>query len=260
MTKAQRTLSITDFQCPLCQEELVAQDHSFRCRNGHCYNVSKKGTIHFKGAPSQQYDQALFASRQRIFAQGFYEKLIAAIQGALPPGVSILDVGCGEGSLIKALAACGQVIGLDLSPDAIKLACQGEHAVSFISADATRLPIKSGSQAVILNVLSLACYAEFRRVLQPDGLLIKVVPGPDYLKEIRALLNQPDHDPTPVINHLKEEMIFLDQKRLTYGMPVSSSQLQDLVTMTPLSHGKSLPQDLDHITMDLIIITAKNQE
>jgi len=35
------------------------------------------------------------------------------------------------------------------------------------------------------DVLTPANYDEFRRVLSPDGMLVKVYPGQDYLREIR---------------------------------------------------------------------------
>ena len=56
---------------------------------------------------------------------------------------------------------------------------------AWFVADLKRLPVRSAAADVVLNVFSPADYAEFRRVLAPDGELLKVVPGPDYLREVR---------------------------------------------------------------------------
>jgi len=52
--------------------------------------------------------------------------------------------------------------------------------------DLRRLPFADGTFSAVLDVMTPANYDEFRRVLSPDGMLVKVYPGQDYLREIRA--------------------------------------------------------------------------
>lgn len=49
-------------------------------------------------------------------------------------------------------------------------------------------PFGDQSFHIILNILSPSNYKEFKRLLVQDGLVIKVVPRPDYLKELREVL------------------------------------------------------------------------
>ncbi len=54
--------------------------------------------------------------------------------------------------------------------------------------DLANLPLLDNSIDILLNLLSPANYQEFARVLKPGGLLIKVIPGSEYLKEVRQAL------------------------------------------------------------------------
>lgn len=58
-----------------------------------------------------------------------------------------------------------------------------QSGAPWFVADLKRLPVQNAAADVVLNVFSPADYGEFRRVLTPDGELLKVVPGPDYLLE-----------------------------------------------------------------------------
>jgi malonyl-CoA O-methyltransferase len=62
----------------------------------------------------------------------------------------------------------------------------------FVCADVERLPLADASVDLVFSNLTLqwcnldAAFAEFRRVLRPDGLLLFTSMGPDTLKELRA--------------------------------------------------------------------------
>lgn len=109
-----------------------------------------------------------------------------AIAG-LSPGESVLDLGSGAG--FDCLAAAvevgprGRVVGVDLTPEMIRLACR--HAadadvpiVKFIQAEIESLPFPDASFDVVMSncVINLCAdkqrvFAEACRVLKPQGRL-----------------------------------------------------------------------------------------
>ncbi|HKP16153.1 MAG TPA: methyltransferase domain-containing protein [Gemmatimonadaceae bacterium] len=109
----------------------------------------------------------------------------------LVPGETVLDVGCGTGSLAiaakRAVGATGAVTGVDASPDMIALATRKATRtnadVGFRIAVAERLPVPDGSFDVVLATLMLhhlpgpvrrECVREARRVLKPGGRILAV--------------------------------------------------------------------------------------
>ncbi len=255
-------------RCPACGTAFSQQDRALVCKNGHTFDPSKKGYVHFlPNARPSKYDAALFEARRRILEGGFYDAVIEAIRARMPadPAV-VLDAGCGDGTFTKALAA-GVTVGVDNSKDAIALAARGGNPILWTVADLTRLPLADGSVDVILNLFSPAHYGEFRRVLKPDGLLLKLVPQSGYLGEIRALMgDRLRHDSyanDAVVSHLAAQFHLLDRVRVTNTFSLTPEQARDFLAMTPLTFGAD-PSSLDAaaltaVTVDAELLIAKKQ-
>ncbi len=96
-------------------------------------------------------------------------------------GKSVLEVGCGRGggsSYIARYLRPRQVLGMDLSPQAVEL-CRKLHQVpglSFRQGDAENLPCGDAEFDAVVNLESSHCYgsvpaflAQVHRVLRPGG-------------------------------------------------------------------------------------------
>lgn len=254
-------------RCPVCGTAFSQCDVSLRCNSGHTFDVSRKGYVHFapNTAPSR-YDAALFEARRRILEAGFYRPVIEMIGQHMPQVGVVLDAGCGDGTFTKALQG-ETTIGLDLSKDAILLAARGGGPILWTVGDLTRLPVKDGCIDVILNLFSPAHYAEFVRVLKPDGLLLKLVPQEGYLQEIRALmgdrLRKDSYSNAAVVEHLTGKFSLIGRVRSTNTFPLSAEQAKDFLKMTPLTFGVG-SETLDaaklrQITIDVELLIAKAQ-
>lgn len=253
-------------RCPACGTAFSRCQSALRCENGHTFDVSRKGYVHFApNASHSRYDEALFASRRRILEAGFYDAVIAAIRAAMPDDARVvLDAGCGDGTFTKALAR-ETTVGLDLSRDAILLAARGGGPVLWTVGDLTRLPLRDASADVILNLFSPAHYAEFARVLKPCGLLLKLVPQAGYLKEIRALmgdrLKRESYANDAVVKHLSERFTLLERRRMTETFPLTGAQAEDFLRMTPLTFGANADEldasKLSGITIDVDLLIAR---
>lgn len=255
-------------RCPLCGSAFALEGASLRCQSKHCYDLSSKGYLNLAPAHSQstgQYNTALFQSRNRIFQAGFYQPVLDAIGGMLErrfgdAPFSLADVGCGEGYYTRALserftnAAC---FGLDLSRDGIAQAARGGSSVGWLVADLKRLPFADASLDTLLDVLTPADYAEFARVLKPNGELIKVIPGEHYLCEIRGALRQhlrsAEYDNLRVLRHLEERAEVLERVVLCESYPLTERQSRDFLQMTPMTLSVP-PEALNEVRLSSVTV------
>ncbi|WXG46349.1 MAG: class I SAM-dependent methyltransferase [Candidatus Atabeyarchaeum deiterrae] len=97
-------------------------------------------------------------------------------------GVRAIDIGCGNGSLVIALAgmhASLKVVGVDLSDEMVRLARNramkaglGER-VTFKKGDAQRIPYPDGSFDLVVSTLSLHHWSEPRKVFDEVARILK---------------------------------------------------------------------------------------
>ena len=182
---------------------------------------------------------------------------------ATPGTPLLLDAGCGEGYYTRALAARFPNIaamGLDLSRDAIQHAARSATQINWFVADLTRLPVADGTVDALIDVLTPADYAEFARVLKPEGVLIKVVPAEDYLGEVRgavaAHLRSGAFSNARVLAHLSAHADLLSQTTVRHTLPVTAAQAQAFLRMTPMTFGLAEDQ-LAGVTFSQITIALE---
>jgi malonyl-CoA O-methyltransferase len=127
------------------------------------------------------------------------DELLERLQWLKIAPQQILDVGAGAGRLTRALSEQynpAQLYCLDISIKMSQLARNKAHRwpskPHFICADAAQLPIADESIDLLVSNLMLqwcndiqAVFAEFARVLKPEGALFFSTFGPDTLTELR---------------------------------------------------------------------------
>jgi ubiquinone/menaquinone biosynthesis C-methylase UbiE len=133
----------------------------------------------FVGEGSRVY--ARWAPR---LAGGLYRHVAAETAAGLAQG-TVLDVGCGPGTLALELARRAPgltVIGVDISPDMVAVAraaaAQKGQDVRFEVADGAALPFPDGAIDLVVSTLSMhhwerkaAVLAELARVVRPGGAI-----------------------------------------------------------------------------------------
>ena len=246
--KLQRFASATAFACPICQENLTLVESSLKCNNRHSFDLAKFGYVNL--APqikqSANYDKENFQNRQQILEAGFYQAILEAVSDLLSNSKNaktILDIGCGEGFYSRKLQESHSdktFYAFDISKDSVQIAAKSEPnwAVNWFVGDLARLPIKDGSMDILLDIFSPANYGEFRRVLSKDGILIKVIPTKNHLKELRQKVQdqliKKDYSNQDIKNHFQEHFTILSSKTASLTKPITAEQLQALLSMTPL--------------------------
>ena len=246
--KLQRFASATAFACPICQENLTLIESSLKCNNRHSFDLAKFGYVNL--APqikqSANYNKENFQNRQQILEAGFYQAILEAVSDLLSNSKNaktILDIGCGEGFYSRKLQERHPdktFYAFDISKDSVQIAAKSEPnwAVNWFVGDLARLPIKDASMDILLDIFSPANYGEFRRVLSKDGILIKVIPTKNHLKEIRQKvqdqLTNKDYSNQDIKNHFQNNFTILSSKTTSLTKPITAEQLQALLSMTPL--------------------------
>ena len=246
--KLQRFASATAFACPICQENLTLVESSLKCCNRHSFDLAKFGYINL--APqikqSANYDKENFQNRQQILEAGFYQAILETISDLLAnseTSTTVLDIGCGEGFYSRKLQENHPdktFYAFDISKDSVQIAAKSEPnwAVNWFVGDLARLPIKDASMDILLDIFSPANYGEFRRVLSKDGILIKVLPTENHLKEIRQKvqdqLTNKDYSNQDIKNHFQEHFTILSNQTASLTKTITAEQLQTLLSMTPL--------------------------
>ena len=274
--KLQRFTTASAFACPICQKNLTLVETSLKCSNRHSFDLAKFGYVNL--APqikqSTNYDKENFQNRQQILEAGFYQAILEAISellASLETSTTVLDIGCGEGFYSRRLQESHSdktFYAFDISKDSVQIAAKSEPnwAVNWFVGDLARLPIKDASMDILLDIFSPANYGEFRRVLSKNGILIKVIPTENHLKEIRQMvqdqLTNKDYSNQDIKEHFQEHFSIQSRQIASLTKPITAEQRQALLAMTPLlfhvDHTKIDWSQLTEITVEAEILVGKS--
>jgi ubiquinone/menaquinone biosynthesis C-methylase UbiE len=114
----------------------------------------------------------------------YYESMNAVSE--VPDGSTVVDCPCGAGPAFRAVPVNGSIryVAVDLSPSMLRRArerarLRGLTGLEIVEANATALPLPTGSADLFLSFWGLHCYddpagalAEAARVLRPGGRLV----------------------------------------------------------------------------------------
>ncbi len=262
------------YRCPLCQKAIIFRHNgSFVCVNGHSFDVSSKGYVNFipHQKPLLGYDNVFFENRSIFMQKGFYNHIADEILRYLhiyEKIGTVVDSGCGEGYFSRLVSdkTNAQVVAFDISKEAIKIASRGGNMTQWLVADIGNIPLLDHSCDCLLNIFTPAKYDEFRRILKDDGILIKVVPSSNHLKELRQLimhqLANKAYSNQQVIDYFSNNFSLIERKLVTKSFDIEIIELEQLINMTPLMfdiNTKELNLDgIKSITIEAEILIGKN--
>lgn len=277
----------TLFTCPICSSPMKVDNlKSLKCSNSHTFDITKQGYLNLLLQQNKtHYDKTLFEARRNIIADsGFFDQLTTALTQIISEQIpskeklNIIDMGTGEGThlanIVQTLKSTFEKkvtgIGIDISKEGILEAAKSYEEIIWIVADLAHTPLADKSCNLILNILSPSNYSQFNRVLKDDGIVIKVVPGENYLAELRSHFYQQsdkeDYSNAKVTEHFKEHFNIVEEKTIHYVKSLDSSGMKDLIKMTPLTWNVNesvvesfLETEISEITVDLEILIGKKK-
>lgn len=238
------------YQCPLCQQPLTFERHTWRCENQHQFDQAKEGYVNLLPVQHKRSKQPgdsadMMQARRNFLDAGHYQPLQQRVgdwlMQLLPEvPVNVLDIGCGEGYYTHHVASrlhargLAQVHGLDVAKIAVRAGARRYRNVQFCVASSHRLPFSDSQFDAILRIYAPCKAAELARVVKPQGYVLTVSPGPRHLLQFKALIYQDVqlHDTTP------EQMpgfTLIEQQQLSYDMTLNSEESAALLQMTPFA-------------------------
>ncbi|MCK0107389.1 putative RNA methyltransferase [Marinobacter sp. S0848L] len=200
-------MSVVPFEhlaCPLDSMPLCREEKSWRCKNGHSFDVARQGYVHLlpvqkKRSKDPGDSKAMVAARQRFLEAGFYQPIADAVTKAAladtanQTTMSCLDAGCGEGYYLRQLGQSSDDIewselGLDISKWAVLSGAKQDRRANWVVGSNANLPVGTDTLDRVLCLFGFPVYSEFARVLRSGGLLIQVDAGQDHLRELREII------------------------------------------------------------------------
>ncbi len=227
--------------CPICREVLKKTERAWVCPNRHSFDIARQGYVNLlpvqnKRSRNPGDTKEQVASRREFLEGGFYAPIAQALcqmaQGCTGP---ILDAGCGEGWYSARLAEHlgSELVGLDISKEAVRCAAGRYKNALWLCGSAARLPVKDHSVGLLTSLFALTVPEEFRRVLRPDGAFLQVLAAEDHLMGLKSIIY-------PQLHHKEKDSVpalpgfTLSQTRaLRFDFTLEGRQVQNLLAMTP---------------------------
>ena len=270
-------------QCPVCRELLFPSAGGYQCFQKHTFDAARQGYVNFLLAHQKHSKEPgdsadMIKSRRRFLDLGLYDRVSDGINEAVAeylPGsergraFNILDAGCGEGFYLKRLKESlasrpGDPVpvdfyGVDISQFAVRIATQRDKTMHWFVASIVDLPFATSSLDLVLNVFSLADFAEFSRLLRDTGKLMIVSPGPRHLNGLREIIYPiaREHAQSAIFEQARRLFSLSTATRINYRLKLKSSgEIMDLLAMTPYFwnidlHTKSRVEALDRLALDV---------
>ena len=229
--------------CPVCGNNLHRLEASYACQSRHSFDIARQGYVNL--LPVQQKHslnpgdtRAQVLSRRSFLDSGVYAPIAnTLIEQAQELGLRgpILDVGCGEGyysaQLSKALGA--QLVGLDISKEAVRCAAAKYKDALWLCATASHIPVADGSAQLITSLFALTMEEEFHRILAPGGYYFQVLAAQDHLLGLKSIiypeLKLREKDSVPQL----AGFALCRSVPISFSFTVHGDQVQNLLSMTP---------------------------
>lgn len=241
--------------CPICSGDLTAEQKRYACEKGHCFDRAKSGYVNLlmRQSRRQRGDDAEMAkARQTFLNAGYYKILLDRLCEiiAQQQPAAIMDVGCGEGWYSCAVTAMlrqngmqAALCGIDISPDILRFAAvrakqQGIPDAHWAVASVNHIPVADQSCDCILNLFAPCEPQEFRRILKPDGMLLRVIPLEKHLWELKQAVYEVPYENKPV-ETAPDGFVLTNFERVTASITVPAEHLKALFAMTPYIHKTS---------------------
>ena len=222
-----------DILCPVCKNKLDLSGRSFRCCNGHNFDIAKEGylNLNLKNSKNTGDNPDMIKARKRFLEQGYYSFLKDEVNKLLHEDDSLVDLACGEGYYTKDFI-CKDKIGIDLSKSGLRIASKSDKSTLYLLNSIFHDPLRDKCADKVITIFAPIAEEEICRILKDDGRFILVRPDERHLYELKEAIYE-----KPYLNEAKDVIIkgLTREKQIAIEkkMCVKKPYIEDLFMMTP---------------------------
>jgi len=235
---------INEIICPVCFSELFCDEKTYKCENNHSFDISKHSVVNLslnnKSSKKRHGDDKLMViARKNFLDKGFYEPILKAVTELAKKhcqnAAVFVDAGCGEGYYTNAVAKSintKTTIGIDLSKEALRYFKKRNDTATAIVSSIFKMPVKTESVDLALNMFAPNANEEFLRILKKDGFLIRTFVLKNHLIELKQAIYDNAY-------YNSEEEIEIDgfeiveKQETTTKIHIENEDIENLFLMTP---------------------------
>lgn len=191
--------------CPVCSKKMTKIERKYICERNHNFDVSKYGHVNLllsnqKNSKIPGDNKEMVLSRKNYLEKGYYEGISNGVNKIVEDNlktqdIKILDIGCGEGyytnrlkEKLDELNVKNEIVGIDISKEAIISAAKSHKNIEWIVASASSLPIEDESLDFIICMFAKIIPEEKMRTLKKGGKLIVVSTGENHLLQLKEVV------------------------------------------------------------------------
>lgn len=191
--------------CPVCSKKMTKIERKYICEGNHNFDVSKYGHVNLllsnqKNSKIPGDNKEMVLSRKNYLEKGYYEGISNGVNKIVEDNlktqdIKILDIGCGEGyytnrlkEKLDELNVKNEIVGIDISKEAIVSAAKSHKNIEWIVASASSLPIEDESLDFIICMFAKIIPEEKMRTLKKGGKLIVVSTGENHLLQLKEVV------------------------------------------------------------------------
>lgn len=233
--------------CPICGKPLTRGEKSFSCVKRHSFDLAKQGYVNLLPVQNKKSlhpgdTKEMLIARREFLNSGIYlpicnavtEKATALLKSTENP--QIVDIGCGEGyytTAIKNAVESSCCMGIDISKDAVRMACSRDKEIVWAVATAGCLPVADNSTNLITAMFSLISKDEYTRILKKGGYIIEVIAGNNHLIELKHIIYDDVYKQDKKPAYISDEFKEISREEQEFSFTLDNSQLKNLLMMTP---------------------------
>lgn len=263
--------------CPVCKDKLIKDNSNkmYKCNNNHTYDIAKQGYVNLlisnqKRSKNPGDSKEMVLSRIEFLSMNYYkllsdkinEIIVECLEKTKTDKFNIMDLGCGEGYYLTNLKNYmdkenieANYYGIDVSKEAVKYASKANKECIWAVGNNFHIPAGDKSVDCILSVFSPIDINECNRVLNDNGIFVRILPRTNHLIQLRNIIYSEVNLNNKIYKADVDENEYIKESNVTFDIKLNKEEILSLLKMTP-HYWKSTPENKEKLeAYESLVIT-----